>query len=131
MSRVFLREQTFFHETWTWEQCVLSKIDVLVIKYGYESSDFFVKNQKKRASYGLLWPIKYFGFERIDVFWQNIGMRVWGVYDKLKKKTWEHCVFKRVDVFLTKRGDESYFFLENERFLTKYGHKSSNFFCEK
>ena len=30
--------------------------------------------------------------------------------------------------FLTKRGDESYFFLENERFLTKYGHKSSIFF---
>ena len=47
---------------------------------------FFREESEKRASYGLSWPIKYFGFERIDVFWQNIGMRVWGVYDKLKKK---------------------------------------------
>ena len=39
--------------------------------------------------------------------------------NKKKKQTWEKFVFKRVDVFLTKRGDESYFFLENGRFLDK------------
>ena len=35
---------------------------------------------------------------------------------KIEKMTWEHFVFKRVDVFLTKYGHESYWFLENGRF---------------
>ena len=35
---------------------------------------------------------------------------------KNEKMTWEHFVFKRVDVFLTKYRHESYLFLENERF---------------
>ena len=35
---------------------------------------------------------------------------------KNEKMTQEHFVFKRVDVFLTKYGHESYLFLENGRF---------------
>ena len=46
-----------------------------------------------------------------------MGIRVWGFYEKKNEKmTWEHFVFKRVDVFLTKYRHESYLFLENERF---------------
>ena len=57
---------------------------------------FFREESEKK---GILWT-----FMAHQVFWfwenwrflnKNIGMRVWGVYDKLKKKTWEHCVFNR------------------------------------
>ena len=65
-------------------------------------------------------------------FFDKISAWEYGKFmkNKNKKQTWEHFVFKRVDVFLTKRGDESYFFLENGRFLIKYGHQSSNFSWE-
>ena len=53
-------------------------------------------------------------------FFEKISAWEYGEFMKnKKKKTWEHFVFKRVDVFLTKRGDESYFFLENGRFFDK------------
>ena len=45
-----------------------------------------------------------------------MGIRVWGFYKKNEKMTREHFVFKRVEVFLTKYGHESYLFLENGRF---------------
>ena len=45
-----------------------------------------------------------------------MGIRVWGFYKKNEKMTREHFVFKRVDVFLTKYGHESYLFLENGSF---------------
>ena len=83
---------------WVWEQRVLRE-----------------ESEKK----GILWT---FMAHQVFRFWQNRrfltkyrreSLRcLW----KIKKKTWEHCVFKRVDVFLTKLGDESHFFLENERF---------------
>ena len=49
---------------------------------GMRAAIFLWRIRKKRASYGLLLSIKYCSFDRIDVFWQNIGMRVLGVYEK-------------------------------------------------
>ena len=59
-----------------------------------------------------------------------MGMTAGGFFlTNLKKKmTWEHSVFERMDIFLREYGLESRFFVENGRFFTKYGHKSSDFF---
>jgi len=105
-----LENRRTYDKIWVWEQ------------------RFFREDSEKKA---ILWT---FMAHQVFWFWQNWrfltkyrreSMRcLW----KIKKKTWEHRVFKRVDVFLTKRGDESHFFLENEHFLTKHEHKSSNFF---
>ena len=60
-----------------------------------------------------------------------MGIRVWGFYEKKNKKmTWEHFVFKRVDVFLTKYRQESYLFLENERFWQNMDMKAVFFSWE-
>ena len=42
-------------------------------KYGSESSDFFVRNRKKRELYWLFLPIIECSFDRIDVFLANNG----------------------------------------------------------
>ena len=42
-------------------------------KYGSDSSDFFVRNRKKRELYWLFLPIIECSFDRIDVFLANNG----------------------------------------------------------
>ena len=48
----------------------------------------------------------------------------------LKKNTWEHSVFERMNVFWQNMGMRAEF-LENRRFCTKYGYDGSGFFPEK
>ena len=59
-----------------------------------------------------------------------MGIRVWGFYEKNEKMTWEHFVFKRVDVFLTKYGHESYFFLRMDVFWQSMGMRTVLFSWE-
>ena len=116
----------------TWEHRVFEIMDVFLTKYGHESSVIFLewaffwqnmgmrvdifswKIGNKGASFRLFWPIIYCSFDKIDVFFDQIWACQHGVFhEKFEKMTWEHCIFKRMNVF-----------------LTKYRHWSSVFFRE-
>ena len=48
-----------------------------------------------------------------------------------KKSTWEHCVFERMDVFLTNMGMRAVCFFENIRIFDKIFSWEQWFFREK
>ena len=123
----FWEKGRFFHKIWEWEHSVsfFKRMDVFLTKHGHVSSYFYVKNWKKRASFFLAYDVLE--------FWQNCcfftkyrhGSR--GFF--MKNLTWEHSVFERMDVFLTKYGHEkSVFFLENVRVFDKNAYEGSKFY---
>ena len=89
----------FFHKIWAREQW------------------FLVKSREKNASYWLFRPIMNSSFNRIDVFLTNCGRDSRGFHKKFQKNDMRAICFWRMDMFLTKYGQESWMFLENGGFF--------------
>ena len=106
----FWENGRFSDNIWAWEHCVFKKIDVFLTKYGRESSDFFLKNRKKMASYQLFWPIIQCRFDTIDVFFDQTWALQEGVFHDFVFKWQENTVIlKEYSIVLT----ELTFFLPN------------------
>ena len=122
-STVFWENGHFFTTYYGHESYVFLENGLFFLtKYERESSDFFIKKHGKRACYCLFWPIEYSSFNRIGFFFFD-QLWAWqqGVFhEKVEIMTWEHRVFERIGVFLTKYGNENRVFLENRRFKTEY-----------
>ena len=106
----------FSDKIWAWDLWVFHRIDGFLTKTGNESIHFFVKNQKKRASYWLFSPIIELTFGRISVFsvfWPIMWMMKDGFSWKISKN---------------KNVIRAPYFWENRHFLTKYVHESYLFF---
>ena len=78
-----------------WEHRVFERMDVFLTKDGNESIVFLRE-----------WT--YF-----DKMWACEQLFLRENLEKLKKMIWEHGVFERMDVFLTKYGHKKSLFLEN------------------
>ena len=104
-------------------------MDDFLTKYGHERKDFFVKIGKKSYTTDFYGP-KY-SFDRLDVFWPNIGITAASFSWKIFKTWHEIIVFYSMNVFLQKRGMRARHFLENGLFTIKYVHESSYIFMKK
>ena len=88
----FKESGRFFDKIWTWELFVFRERTFLT-KYGHKSSDFFVRNRKKRASYWLFWPIIECSCDRINIFLPIMCMTAGSFSWKIWKKEHESTVF--------------------------------------
>ena len=61
------------------ERSVVFREWTFFCKYGHKSSDFLVKNHKKRVS-----PLIECSFDRIDAFWTKYGHDSMGFYKKFE-----------------------------------------------
>ena len=87
-------------------------------KCGHDSCDFFVKNRKKKGH-----PIDFFGpsynvvLTELTFFYQIWAWQQMVFHEKIKKMTWEHSVFQRMDDFWIKYWYESIVFFGEWRFF--------------
>ena len=102
---VFERVDVRFNKIWAWVQFVFWKIDVFDTTWVWERLVFRNKSEKK-AFYWLFWTysvvLTYFTF--FDHNGHNNGGGGGFTWKKNTKMKWEHCVFDRMDVCLTKCG---------------------------
>ena len=127
-STMFLRECTFFWQNMDMRAVCFLENGRFLTKYGHESSNFFVKSRKIRASYWLFWPIKECSFDRIDVFLTDHVNERRGFFMKiLKKMAREHCVFTEWTVFDKICGLELRVFTEWTVFWQNMGMRASIF----
>ena len=103
--RVILENRGFFDKIWAWEML------------------FFAKNWKKMTSYWLFGPIINSSFDRIDVFWPNMGLTAGDFHEKM---TSENSVFKRVVWPIIECSFDRIYV-----FLTNHMHESREFFMKK
>ena len=98
----FLENGHFSDKIWAWEQSL------------------FHEKSAKRVSYWVFVPLYTVVLTELTFFDQ---IWAWQQVFYMKKMIWEHCVFKKMEVFYQNMGLKVACFLWIDVFWTKYGYK--------
>ena len=123
----FLENRCFFWQNMDMRAGCFFRMEVLLTKYGHKSSDFFMRNRKKK---GILLTFLAHNIVVLDQIWawqQELS------HEKFEKRHKSTAFLREWTFFWQNMGMRAVWFLENGRSFTEYGHETTRalIFIEK